>query len=113
MMTLRSHDQFNTPIYGNDDIYRGITQGRRIIFVSEHDLATRHLNSGDLVDITSHFQNQTRTAARFTAIAYPIPQGCAATYFPEANVLVPLTSTADGSNTPSYKFVPITIEKSE
>ncbi len=112
MMTVRSHDQFNTTIYGMDDKYRGIRGGRRVIFLNEQDLAERGIKSGDYVDISSHFAGRTITAARFLAIVYPIPRFCAATYFPEANVLVPIGSTADGSNTPSSKYVVITVEKS-
>ena len=113
MMTVRSHDQFNTTIYGMDDKYRGVLGGRRVIFLNEDDLAERNLKSGDYVDITSHFENQTITAKRFLAIAYPIPRRCAATYFPEANVLVPIGSTADKSNTPSSKYVVISLAKSD
>lgn len=111
MMTLRSHDQFNTTIYGNDDRYRGIAGGRHVIFMNQADLAARELSSGQRVDITSHFRGETRCARDFVVVPYAIPRGCAATYFPEANVLIPLDSYADKSRTPTSKWVAITVEK--
>lgn len=112
LTTVRSHDQFNTSIYGLDDRYRGIYNGRRVIFLNEEDMAAAGLVGGHLVDITSHFRGQTRTAERFMVAPYPIRRRCAAAYFPEANVLVPIDSTAEGSNCPASKSVAITLNLS-
>jgi anaerobic selenocysteine-containing dehydrogenase len=109
LTTVRSHDQFNTSIYGLDDRYRGIYNGRRVIFLNEDDMREAGLMGGHLVDITSHFRGQTRTAQRFMVAPYPIRRRCAAAYFPEANVLVPLGSVADESNCPASKSVPISL----
>jgi molybdopterin-dependent oxidoreductase alpha subunit len=109
MMTVRSHDQYNTTIYGADDRYRGVRGGRRVVFVNEQDMRDRGLSAGDIVDITSHFADGTRTAARFLVVPYAIPRGCCATYFPEANVLVPLGAVARKSHTPASKSVVVTI----
>jgi molybdopterin-dependent oxidoreductase alpha subunit len=110
LMTLRSHDQFNTTIYGQDDRYRGVAKGRRVVFVNEADLDARGLLPGQRVDLTSHFQGETRRAEGFLTVPYDIPRGCAAAYFPEANVLVPIGSVAGKSNTPAYKSIVITME---
>jgi molybdopterin-dependent oxidoreductase alpha subunit len=112
MMTMRSHDQFNTTIYGLDDRYRGIFNGRRVVFLNAEDIAEAGLQQGQLVDLTSHFEGVARTARHFLVAPYSIPRRCAATYFPEANVLVPVNSTADRSNTPTSKSVIITIAPS-
>jgi len=109
MMTIRTHDQFNTTIYGLDDRYRGVFNGRRVVFLNEDDIATQGLMQGQLVDLTSHFRGETRVAPSFMVAPYDIPRGCAATYFPEANVLVPIDSVAERSNTPTSKYVVITI----
>jgi len=111
MMTIRTHDQFNTTVYGLDDRYRGIKNERRVILMNAADLGERGLKDGDAVDLTGHFRGEVRLAPRFIALAYDIPRGCCATYFPEGNVLVPLDSTADGSNTPTSKWVTITVAK--
>jgi anaerobic selenocysteine-containing dehydrogenase len=113
MMTIRSHDQYNTTIYGLDDRYRGVYNERRVIFLSARDLEKRGLKAGDVVDITSHFEGETRLAPQFIAVEYPIPVGCAATYFPETNVLVPVRSVAEKSNTPTSKSVVIRVKKAE
>ncbi|MDB6166867.1 MAG: hypothetical protein JWQ83_2007, partial [Lacunisphaera sp.] len=110
MTTIRSHDQFNTTIYGLDDRYRGIYNGRRVVFMNAEDMAERELVQGQIVDLTSHFQGEVRVAARFMVAPYAIPRGCTATYFPEANVLVPVGSVAEISNTPTSKFVVITVK---
>jgi molybdopterin-dependent oxidoreductase alpha subunit len=110
MMTIRTHDQFNTTIYGLDDRYRGIYNGRRVVFMNAEDIAERGLVQGQIVDLTSHFQGEERVAPRFMVAPYPIPRGCTATYFPEANVLVPVGSVAEISNTPTSKFVVITVK---
>jgi anaerobic selenocysteine-containing dehydrogenase len=112
LMTLRSHDQFNTTIYGLDDRYRGVTKGRRVIFVNEADLERRGLLPGQRVDITSHFEGETRMAQGFLTVPYDIPEGCTAAYFPEANVLVPIGSVAAKSNTPAFKSILITLAPS-
>ena len=112
MMTIRSHDQFNTTIYGLDDRYRGIFNERRVILLNETDMPDRGLAPNDIVDIHSDHGGIRRTAHRFTVVPYPIPIGCAATYFPEANVLVPIDTVAVKSNTPVSKLVIITLQKS-
>ena len=111
MMTIRSHDQFNTTIYGLDDRYRGIYNGRRVILMQAEDMAERSLKEGDKVDVTSHFAGVRRSAPSFTVIAFALPRGATAMYFPEANVLVPLESVAAISNTPTSKYVRITVAK--
>jgi molybdopterin-dependent oxidoreductase alpha subunit len=112
MMTMRSHDQFNTTIYGLDDRYRGIYQGRRVVFLNPQDIAAAGLREGQLVDLISHFEGKERTAPRFVVVPYSIPRRCAATYFPETNVLVPIGSVAEKSNTPASKSVVITLRPS-
>ena len=111
MMTIRSHDQFNTTIYGLDDRYRGISNGRRVVLLHTDDIAARGFIDGDAVDIVSHFRGVQRRAQNFRIVTYAIPRGCAATYFPEANVLVPIDSVAAGSNTPASKSVIISLER--
>lgn len=110
MMTVRSHDQFNTTIYGLDDRYRGVLGGRRVILMNPRDLAARQILSGQRVQITSHFRGQTRCADDFVAVEFDIPERCCATYFPEANVLIPLDSVADKSRTPTSKSVVVTVQ---
>ncbi len=109
MMTVRSHDQFNTTIYGLDDRYRGIAGGRRVILMNAEDIAERGLVAGQHVDLCSHFRQEKRLARDFVVVPYAIPRRCTATYFPEANVLVPLNSYADKSRTPTSKSVVITV----
>ncbi len=109
MMTIRSHDQFNTSIYGLDDRYRGVYGGRRVIFMNAEDMSEAGLQQGQLVDLFSHFEGEQRVAHRFAVAPYSIPRGCTATYFPETNVLVPVRSVADKSNTPVSKSVVISI----
>lgn len=105
MMTVRTHDQFNTTVYGIDDRYRGIKGGRRVVFVNETDMREAGLSAGTLVDLTNDHGGELRIAPRFTVVPYPIPSRCVGTYFPEANVLVPLERYADGSFTPASKDV--------
>jgi molybdopterin-dependent oxidoreductase alpha subunit len=112
MMTVRTHDQFNTVVYGLDDRYRGIFGGRRVIFLNRDDIAAKGFREGQLVDITSRFGEERRTVEQFRIVGYDIPRGCAATYYPETNPLVPLESTADISNTPTSKSVIITLAPS-
>ncbi len=109
MMTVRSHDQYNTTIYGLDDRYRGVYGERRVVLMDAADIAAAGLVEGQLVDLTSHFDGETREAPRFAVVEQPLPRGCVATYFPEANVLVPVRSVAEKSNTPASKSVVITI----
>ncbi|MDX6527960.1 MAG: hypothetical protein QOH41_250 [Blastocatellia bacterium] len=109
MMTMRSHDQFNTTIYGLDDRYRGIRNGRRVVFLNPDDIRLDGLHDGQTVDLISHFEGEERTAHRFTIVSYSIPRRCAATYYPETNVLVPVRSFAEKSNTPVSKSVVISI----
>jgi molybdopterin-dependent oxidoreductase alpha subunit len=112
LTTLRSHDQFNTTIYGENDRYRGIANGRRVLFINSLDLAERKLESGGLVDLSSRVGNESRKAERFKLVSYDIPRGCVAAYYPETNVLVPLQNVADRSNQPAFKSIPIRIEPS-
>lgn len=111
MMTIRTHDQYNTTIYGLNDRYRGVLNERRVIFMNVDDMKEQGLEKLDLVDLTSHFNGETREAKGFLALPYSIPKQCTATYFPEANVLVPIKSKANISNTPTSKTVIISIKK--
>lgn len=111
MMTIRSHDQFNTTIYGMHDRYRGVLNERRVIFMNIDDINEAQLQPGDIVDIISVFNGEERIARKFIIVEFNIPKGNAATYFPETNVLVPINSTADKSNTPTSKSVVISIRK--
>ncbi|TAE79312.1 MAG: hypothetical protein EAY81_11440, partial [Bacteroidetes bacterium] len=111
MMTIRTHDQFNTTIYGLDDRYRGIYNERRVVLMNERDMAKQGLQHGDLVDIYNYHGGSTRVARKFMVIQYNIPEQCTATYFPETNVLVPIDSVAEKSNTPTSKFVVIALKK--
>jgi len=112
MMTMRTHDQYNTTVYGSDDRYRGIKGGRRIVFMNEEDMHEADLLAGALVDIRNDFGGQIRIAPRFTVVPYPIPRRCVGTYFPEANVLVPLERFAEGSFTPASKDVVVRLTAS-
>jgi molybdopterin-dependent oxidoreductase alpha subunit len=109
MMTIRSHDQFNTSVYSENDRYRGISNGRRVVFLNREDIAAAGLHERQLVDLISHFEGEERVAQKFTVVPYDIPRRCAATYFPEANVLVPVRHVAEKSNTPVSKSVVISI----
>ncbi|MBX5493718.1 MAG: FdhF/YdeP family oxidoreductase [Bryobacteraceae bacterium] len=112
MMTIRSHDQFNTTIYTDNDRYRGVFGSRRVILMNEEDMRQLNLTAGEEVNLVSVFQGEERVAPRFRVLPYPIPRQCTATYFPEANVLVPLGSVAERSNTPASKSVVIRLRKS-
>jgi molybdopterin-dependent oxidoreductase alpha subunit len=111
MMTIRSHDQFNTTIYGLDDRYRGILNERRVILMNERDIAKMGYRKDDLVDLLNHHSQVERVAEKFIVLPFDIPEQCCATYFPEANVLVPINSFADRSQTPTSKSVIITLRK--
>jgi molybdopterin-dependent oxidoreductase alpha subunit len=112
LQTIRSHDQFNTTIYGLSDRYRGIEGGRRVVFVHPRDLAELGFAAGEVVDLVTHWpgDDRVRTASGFRIVAYQTPRGCAAAYYPETNPLVPLDSTAVGSNTPTSKSVVIRLQ---
>jgi anaerobic selenocysteine-containing dehydrogenase len=112
MMTIRSHDQFNTSIYSSNDRYRGVKNGRRVVFLNKGDIGRLGLVAGQHVDLISHFEEEERTARSFAIVPYDIPRNCAATYFPEANVLVPVNHVAEKSNTPASKSVVISIRPS-
>jgi len=109
MMTIRSHDQFNTTIYGLNDRYRGVYNERRIIFMNAKDIAHEKLKAGDVVDLFNYFEGVERVARKFIVVEFNIPEKCTATYFPETNVLVPINSVAEKSNTPTSKNVVIKI----
>ena len=111
MMTIRSHDQFNTTIYGLNDRYRGVYNERRVIFMNAKDITQAGLKAGDIVDLFNYFDGVERIARKFIVVEFNIPEKCTATYFPETNVLVPITSVADKSNTPTSKNVVIKIRK--
>ncbi len=111
MMTIRSHDQFNTTVYTQDDRYRGISGSRRVVFMNEADVAELGFAPGEVVDLVSHFEGERRIAERFAIVPFSIPRRCVATYFPEANPLVPLGSYADKSRTPTSKSVVVTLRK--
>lgn len=111
LQTLRSHDQYNTTIYGDSDRYRGIHHGRRVVMVNPRDLERLGVADGQLVDLVSEWRDGVeRRAERFRVVSYPTAVGCAAAYYPETNVLVPLDSTAKGSNTPTSKSVVVRLE---
>ena len=113
LQTIRSHDQFNTTIYGLDDRYRGISQGRRVVFAHVDDLVELGLADGDVVDLVGQAdtaESAPRRAEAFRVVAYSVARGTCAAYFPEANVLVPLDSTAEASNTPTSKSVIVRLE---
>ncbi|MGP3691491.1 FdhF/YdeP family oxidoreductase [Streptomyces sp. IBSNAI002] len=111
LQTLRSHDQYNTTVYGLDDRYRGVHDGRRVVLVSPADIEGLGLAEGAYTDLVSEWPDgRVRRAAHFKVVAYPTARGCAAAYMPEATVLVPLDHTSDISNTPAYKSVVIRFE---
>ncbi|WP_354642309.1 FdhF/YdeP family oxidoreductase [Kitasatospora camelliae] len=111
LQTLRSHDQYNTTIYGLDDRYRGITGGRRVVLVNPADAAELGLADGSYVDLVGEWRDGVeRRAPHFKVVHYPVARGGAASYYPETNVLVPLDSTADISNTPTSKAVVVRFE---
>ncbi len=111
LMTIRSHDQFNTTIYGLHDRYRGIHNERRVIFMHPEDLEKNGLKPLDLIDLISEYDGIIREAKCFHVVPYEIPQGNLAAYFPETNVLVPINHFADGSRTPISKSVIVRVGK--
>lgn len=112
LMTTRSHDQYNTTIYGMDDRYRGVFGQRRVVFMNPQDIARMHLQAGDWVNLVSVWPDGiSRRANHFLVVAYDIPPGCLSGYYPETNNLVPLESIADDSRTPTSKSIPVILEK--
>ena len=113
LQTMRSHDQFNTTIYSMNDRYRGVKNGRQVIFVNPLDIAELGLSDGDLVDVHGEYSDHVdRVLPRHRVVSYPTARGCAAAYFPEANVLVPLDYLAEGARTPASKSVLVRLEPS-
>jgi molybdopterin-dependent oxidoreductase alpha subunit len=113
LTTIRSHDQFNSTIYGLDDRYRGVFQGRRVIFLNPLDIKAMNLRAGQIVDIYSRFDGEVRVAPRFAIVPYAIARRSAAAYYPEANVLVPVRSVAAKSNQPVFKCIRVTLTPSD
>jgi molybdopterin-dependent oxidoreductase alpha subunit len=113
LMTIRSHDQFNTTIYGLDDRYRGVYNERRVLFMNKQDMKDQGLNKMDVVDITSFYDEIKRTAYKFIVVPYKIPKGNLAAYFPETNVLVPYNHFADRSKTPISKSIVVRLSRSK
>jgi len=113
MMTIRSHDQFNTTVYGLDDRYRGIRNERRVVLMNRQDMREQGLQERDVVDLFNHEGGRKRVAKSFLVVPYAIPVKCVATYFPEANVLVPISLVAEKSNTPVSKAVKVRVRKSK
>lgn len=111
LMTIRSHDQFNTTIYGLNDRYRGVHNERRVVFMNPRDMEKFKLNKLDVVNLISTYDQKERKAVKFLVIPYNIPEGNLASYYPETNVLVPYNHYADKSYTPISKSVVVTIEK--
>ena len=109
MMTVRSHDQFNTTIYGLDDRYRGIYNGRRVVMMHPDDIEAAGVKEGDFVDLSSNYDGIERVAPKFFVVAYDIPRRCVGTYFPEANPLVPFDKYAKRSHTPISKSVVVRV----
>lgn len=111
LMTIRSHDQFNTTIYGLNDRYRGIHNERRVVFMNAEDMAEKGLTQLDVVHLHSNYDDIRRTAEKFIVVPYEIPKGNMAAYFPETNMLVPHNQFADKSQTPISKSIKVTVEK--
>ncbi len=110
LMTIRSHDQYNTTIYGMNDRYRGVYNTRKVIFLNQADIKNFGFQDGEIVDLQSCYEGEEkRKVEGFRIVTYDIPMGCAATYFPEANELVSTNITAKRSNTPLSKYIPITL----
>jgi molybdopterin-dependent oxidoreductase alpha subunit len=109
LTTVRSHDQFNSTIYGLNDRYRGVFDGRRVLFLNPLDMEARNLQAGQIVDIYSHFEDEVRKAPRFAIVPYAIARRSAAAYYPETNVLIPIRSVAAKSNQPAAKSIRITL----
>jgi len=114
LATVRSHDQYNTTVYGMDDRYRGVYGQRRVVFINDEDLRDIGLKDGDWVDITSLYADGVeRKAEKFRLVSYDIPRGNIASYYPETNPLVPLQSFAIGARTPTSKSIPVKLTRSD
>ncbi|HET8738023.1 MAG TPA: FdhF/YdeP family oxidoreductase [Pricia sp.] len=113
LMTIRSHDQFNTTIYGLDDRYRGVYNERRVLFMNPEDMKARNFKKMDVVDISSNYDHTLRTARNFRVLPYSIPKGDLAAYFPETNVLVPYNHFAEKSKTPISKSIKVQLMRVE
>jgi len=111
LMTVRSHDQYNTTVYGLDDRYRGIGGERRPLFISPGDLARFGFVAGERVDLVSVWHDGEREARDFLLVEYAIPAGCVASYFPETNALVPLDHVAERAGTPASKSIPVRLRR--
>ena len=109
LTTIRSHDQYNSTIYGLNDRYRGVFDGRRVLFLNPLDMEARNLQAGQIVDIYGHFEGELRKAPRFAIVPYAIARRSAAAYYPETNVLIPIRSVAAKSNQPAAKCIRITL----
>ena len=111
LTTVRSHDQFNTTIYGPHDRYRGILNARRVVMMNADDMQAQGLKSRDRIAITSHSDSEVRQLSDFQIVEYSIPRGCVAMYYPEANPLIPMSATDEFSNCPSFKHTVVSISK--
>ncbi|MCX6273372.1 MAG: FdhF/YdeP family oxidoreductase [Bacteroidetes bacterium] len=112
LMTIRSHDQFNTSVFGLNDRYRGIRNERRVLFMNPEDMASRNISPEQPVDITSFYDQKERKLKGYYAIPYPVKQGCVAAYYPETNVLISINDTCESCETPAYKSVIVEVKKS-
>ncbi len=112
LMTIRSHDQFNTSIFGLNDRYRGIINERRVLFMNSEDMVQRNIDPEQMVDITSNYDNKLRKLEGYYAIPHPIRQGCVAAYFPETNMLISIDNTCRECETPAYKSVRVQVQNS-
>lgn len=112
MMTIRTHDQFNTTVYSSNDRYRGVFGGRKVVLMSDHDMKRLHLEVGCFVDVSSHYESKERVLNKFQVLPYDLPRNCLAMYFPEANPLIPLEQYADRSKTPISKSIRVRVQKS-
>ncbi len=111
LMTIRSHDQFNTTIYGMDDRYRGVYNERRVVLMHPDDMSQEGLSKGDKIHLKSNYDGVTRLANNFVVVPYKISRGCIASYFPETNVLIPLDLKAYKSDTPASKYIKVSLDK--
>jgi len=109
-MTIRSHDQFNTSVFGLNDRYRGISNERRVLFMNSEDMAYRNILPEQIVSITSNYDNRVRKLEGYYAIPYPIKKGCIAAYFPETNLLTSINNTNPLCETPAFKSVCVQVQ---
>jgi anaerobic selenocysteine-containing dehydrogenase len=113
LMTVRSHDQFNTTVYGFNDRYRGINNSREVVMMHEEDIRVLGAKAEDFVDITSYYNGEKRILRNFQLVPYQIAKGCVGVYFPEGNVLIAIDNKSPESHCPASKFVEVSIKKSE